>query len=459
QQPFLLGHAPRHLDRIIVGDGHNIVNEIGAQDFGNETRTNALNLVRARLATRQDGTICRFHSNDFEVLLERANVFANAGQCAAGTHAGNQNVDFAIGVVPDFRPGGLAVNFRICRIGKLLQDVAVRSIALDFLGLRHGSLHAAGTGREHQFRAEGHQQYTAFQAHGVRHNQDQLVSLYGSNEGQPDAGVATGRLDQNRLARLNSAGLLGVFNHDHANTVFHAVTWIEALEFRRHSSLRALGHFVEVNQRGAADQFCDILGDLQGSSCMALRVGVAALGSGLWALGSGLWALGSGLWALGSGLWALGSGLWALGSGLCLYRDAANDVIGAKRNAPRCKRRACETYQTSVRRRRSLWRLLLLRLPLRWLLGLCLWLLGLSLGLLWSVRRQGLGVRPRGDEWDIRHMSDFALFGVGEHDAGMLQQKAGSAVQLDPCLLIGSHGRDQGGLRLGKRSLVLQNER
>ena len=64
-----------------------------------------------------------------------------------------------------------------------------------FLRLGDGAVHALFAGREDDLGPEGLEQPAPLQAHGLGHGDDQLVAAGGTGEGQADAGVAAGRLD------------------------------------------------------------------------------------------------------------------------------------------------------------------------------------------------------------------------------------------------------------------------
>ena len=77
-------------------------------------------------------------------------------------------------------------------------------------------------------------------------------------------------------------------------------------------------------------------------------------------------------------------------------------------------------------------------LPLRERSRLLLWCRS---GLLLRHYRAGY-VRPGCDERNARHVGDFAAFGVVDLDSGMIEQKAGRAIQFNLGFLVGRHGRD-----------------
>ena len=66
--------------------------------------------------------------------------------------------------------------------------------------------------------------------HRLRHGEDQLVALGGGGEGERDAGVAGGRLDQRRLARRDLARRLQRLDHRDADAVLDAGDRVEEFE-------------------------------------------------------------------------------------------------------------------------------------------------------------------------------------------------------------------------------------
>ena len=76
-------------------------------------------------------------------------------------------------------------------------------VACELLGLGDGALHALRARRQHQFGAEKRQHLAALDRHGLRHGRGSARSLGGGDEGERDAGVAGGRLDQRRRPGLS----------------------------------------------------------------------------------------------------------------------------------------------------------------------------------------------------------------------------------------------------------------
>ena len=110
------------VDRVLVGDLDDFVDEVGAQNLWDEARADALNLVRTGLAAGEHRTLRRLDRDGLEATASSALMYSrHAGDRAAGADAGNENVDLAVGVVPDFGSGGFDVNLRVGGVVELLQ--------------------------------------------------------------------------------------------------------------------------------------------------------------------------------------------------------------------------------------------------------------------------------------------------------------------------------------------------
>jgi hypothetical protein len=66
--------------------------------------------------------------------------------------------------------------------------------------------HAPCSRRQHQFGAEQRQHLAPLHRHGVRHHQDQPVAARGGDEGERDAGVAGGRLEEDGVGADPAVG-------------------------------------------------------------------------------------------------------------------------------------------------------------------------------------------------------------------------------------------------------------
>ena len=94
-----------------------------------------------------------------------------------------------------------AVDLGVRGVLELLRHEVVGMLAHQLRRREHGARHALDGRREMDLGAEAREQALALHAHVVGHREDQPVALHRGRHGEPDAGVAAGRLDD-RAARL-----------------------------------------------------------------------------------------------------------------------------------------------------------------------------------------------------------------------------------------------------------------
>ena len=88
---------------------------------------------------------------------------------------------------------------------------------------------------------------------GFGHGQDQPVAFYGGGDGEADAGVAAGRLDDQR-AGLQHAALFGILDHRNADPVLHAGAGIAGFHLDEDFGAAAV-ESVDPDEGGMPDQF------------------------------------------------------------------------------------------------------------------------------------------------------------------------------------------------------------
>jgi len=96
------------------------------EDVWNEPRADALDLVRRVLPDRQHRTFLGLDGYDAQRRLAGLEHLADAGDGAAGTYAGDEEINIAAGVVPDFLRGGAAMDLGIGEVLELLRHHRVR---------------------------------------------------------------------------------------------------------------------------------------------------------------------------------------------------------------------------------------------------------------------------------------------------------------------------------------------
>ena len=191
------------------------------------------------------------------LLLEE---LTHAGHGTAGANAGDEDVDLAVGVVPNLGAGRGLVDGRVRGVHKLTGDDTVGGLLLQLLGLGDGALHALGAVGEHELRTVRLHQLAALDGHGLGHGDDHLVAAGGRHGGDTDAGVAARGLDDGVVAAAHElAGLLGLVNHVLGDAVLNGAGGVEVLELDEHAGLEVLvGLKVgELQKRGVADKLID----------------------------------------------------------------------------------------------------------------------------------------------------------------------------------------------------------
>ena len=260
EDTFFGGEAAGHFHRFFARDLFHLVDDAEVEGVGNKPGTDALNLVRsgfeflAGAFLGDDRAFLRLDGDGLDFLaLGVFDVARNTGDGAAGADARDEHVDRAVGVIPDFRTGGLFVNRGVCRILELLGHEIFGRVAVgDFFRLFDRALHAFGAGGQHEGRAKRGQYAAAFDAHRLGHGQGEFVPAGRRDIRERDAGVAGGRFDNFR-AGFQHAAFLGIPDHRSADAALDGVCGIAAFDFRQHPGLGALGDMIELNQRGAAD--------------------------------------------------------------------------------------------------------------------------------------------------------------------------------------------------------------
>ena len=142
------------------------------------------------------------------------------------------------------------------RVLELLGDEGPGVRVAQLLRLAYGAGHAFASRREHQPCAEGLQQLAAFEAHGLRHGEDERVAFDGGDPGQPDARVAAGGFDDKASGAEPSVALRRL-DQAECGPVLHASAGIEAFQFHEDAGGQPflLLYVGDFQQGRVADQF------------------------------------------------------------------------------------------------------------------------------------------------------------------------------------------------------------
>ena len=121
EHALLVAHGAAGGKGVVVLDGDDLVIDLGVEDVGHKAGADTLDLVRAGLTAGQQWRIAGFDGDDLDTRIFFFQVSASTADSTACAYAGNENVDFAVGIAPDFGAGGCFMDGRIGRINKIVR--------------------------------------------------------------------------------------------------------------------------------------------------------------------------------------------------------------------------------------------------------------------------------------------------------------------------------------------------
>jgi len=205
-----------------------------------------------RLAAADELGVGRFAQHDPGLGPLDAQHARHARQRAAGAVAGDEPVEpLALEVGQDLARRRRLVDLGIGRRLELVrQEPAVGLGELDRLLVHAEAL--GGARGQHDLGTQHAHQLAALDREAVGHGHHQRIALLGAHHGEPDAGVAAGRLDHG-LAGLQRAGALGRLDDVDREPVLDRRRRIERLGLD--VELHALrSEIVDANARRVADR-------------------------------------------------------------------------------------------------------------------------------------------------------------------------------------------------------------
>ena len=189
-------------------------------------------------------------------------VAAGAADRAAGADAGHEVGHRAVGVAPDLGAGGLVVAERAVRVGVLVGLERARDLPGEPVGDAVVGVRVVGGdgGRGHDdLGAVGREHVALVLADLVRQHEDAAVAALLGDQGEADPGVAGGGLDDG-AAGLQQPVALGRVDDAGRDAVFRGAARVQVLELDEDRRGDAVGHLVQPDQRGIADQVKDGVG-------------------------------------------------------------------------------------------------------------------------------------------------------------------------------------------------------
>ncbi len=211
----------------------------------------ALENLRLDRLDRDDDRVGRFLLQDLP----------DAGDRASRADARHEGVEFAARVAKDLASGRLAVDLQVRRVVELPRQPCAKRLGRELLGHSLRLFDPLRPRREHELRAEGLEELAPLDRHRVGHDQIALVALRRRHEGQADARVAAGGLDD-RIARLELAGLLRFIHHRDGDSILDGRKRVERLELDHNLGRSLRDDLVQAHHRRVPDQFRDAVVDL-----------------------------------------------------------------------------------------------------------------------------------------------------------------------------------------------------
>ena len=147
------------------------------------------------------------------------------------------------------------MGLRVRGIDELARHKAVQDLLRQLIRLGDRALHALGALRQHKLHTVGFHKLTALNGHRLRHDDDDPVASGCRDGGEADAGIAGGRLDDDR-AGLQLTRSLRVVDHFLRNAVLDGTGGVEVFKFGQDSGLEVQLFFDvrQLQQGSLADQ-------------------------------------------------------------------------------------------------------------------------------------------------------------------------------------------------------------
>ena len=175
--------------------------------------------------------------------------------------------DLARGRFPDLRAGRLVVAQRAVRVAVLIGlegagDRLGQAVGHSVVRARVIGFHVGGG--HHDLRSVGAQYGALGLVHFVGHHEDRTVAALLGHHGEPHAGVAGRRL-YDHTAGLEFAFAFGGVDDACGDAVLGRSARVEVLHLDGDGGFDAVGHMVELDERGVADEFGKRVVDCHGS--------------------------------------------------------------------------------------------------------------------------------------------------------------------------------------------------
>ena len=272
-QAFRAQHLAGHGEGLGVGHHEGVADQRKVAIGRDEVLADALDQPRADIVAQLAGLDHAGENRAFGVGQHHLDVgrdpfheAADAGQRAARADAADHGVEVVVHLLPDLGAGGGLVDLGVGRVGELVDEEGA-DLAGDPLGevlvVLGMALADVRAGHAH-LGAQRLEVEDLFLAHLVGHDDDQAVALLSGDQGEAEAGVAGGRLDDG-AAGLEHAVVLGRLDHRQADAVLDRAARVLQLELGEQPAGPGI-ELGEFDHRRVADHFEDVAGNHRGTN-------------------------------------------------------------------------------------------------------------------------------------------------------------------------------------------------
>ena len=212
--------------------------------------------MRSHRAPGEDRRVLRLDRPDLDAGIQGLQHLANAAQRAPRAHTRAEAVDRTRRLLHDLKRRMVTMHRRIRGIRELLRHVdagiLLRHPLRDVRALGDGVADVARVVHHYDARAVVLHELPPLFAHAVGHHDHRLVALHRADEGETNALISAGRLDDDGI-RLQQSLALGRLDHVQRRARLDGTTHIERLELDQDFRTVRIHHPIQANQRRVPD--------------------------------------------------------------------------------------------------------------------------------------------------------------------------------------------------------------
>ncbi len=246
EEPLGVRQSPCHFEGLLVIDVHLHVEAVFVENFGT---VGLLHVLEALELMPHE----RFDADDPDIGVEAFEPDGKPHGRAGGAQGGDHVGDRAVGLGPDLLGRAVPVGPVVGRVVELIgHKILVGVFAGQAIDLLDGPVRAEMAGGQQDFGPPGTQDFLPFDAGRLGHGQQQTVALDGAYQGQPDAGVARGGLDDG-LARGECPGFFAVLDHEQGGPILDGSAGIHVFQLGQDAHAGMGIQPFDLHQGGVAD--------------------------------------------------------------------------------------------------------------------------------------------------------------------------------------------------------------